>query len=152
MPELPVEPQKPNDNTITVITPPAVDDSRYFKIHKLTFWLVMILFVIGICITFFFMTRANNRLDERIKNDDLIISQMADSVKLRDAHIIALGESRKLQEEIIQVSKDSIARAYDIINKIKITKNGGYKKHISDSLAIEHSSIRGKVEFITGKH
>lgn len=150
--ESPVEPKEPKDSAITVINQQAADDSQYFKIHKLTFWLIMILFGIGICIAFFFMTRANNGLDARIKKDDLIIAQMEDSVKLRDAHIISLGKGIKVQEEIIIASRDSVLKAYEIIRKIKITQDGGYKKYTSDSLAIERSSIRGKIEFITGKH
>ena len=120
------------------------------RTHKLILWLVIIVLVIAAGIAIYLMHKEQKALHARIDKDELVIKSMNDSVKLRDIRIVQIGKDMKAQDVVIASAQDSIKKAYNIINGLKISKGNETIQHAKDGAAIDSLNLNGKIRFITG--
>lgn len=126
------------------------DVTSFLTVKKNIFYAGIFIFIVLLFIVMFFLRKAIEDKDAKIKSYTEQMAKRDFDVKARDQQILILGNDEAAKDAALAKSRDSVSRAYLIIKKLSTLQKTQYEKYKKDSSAIGNLSLRGKVSFVTG--
>lgn len=123
---------------------------NFFVIHRKLFYLILFLVAVAAGICIWRVYKSIDFQNTKIDGYTVKMAQRDAEVKKRDAQIIQLTAANKVNDEAIAKARDSISKAYTIIQVLTNLQKQQNEKHKKDSIAISHLSLPDKIKFITG--